>query len=353
MGGNESDYDNVVDDVAMSRAEVQRVADLQDHTAYQVMEVYKLINTLKSCGVDKSILFMYNKNNELSELSGVALPSLEDYDNGSRVSDKDIDTMISNICAHDGIIAMEGADVEGFVNACIDDLIKPYTAGYRWFQSISSQHTKIADRIKSYLENLKANKQTKLSGNAKLIAFNTLKNYLSNKTTEYRKEANKLIKDINAGRTGLKDSVNSADRMREMRNELRSNIDDIKKSVNSDSRINTDLSKINISDYIKLGEQIIDRLEEISTMNKTYDGFWYTGFASGKLHFILKHLVIKLWGLAINFAIPLKLASVYVHRGVIGTASVGWLVLTLTVDADMILARAIEHDLKEINDAIK
>ena len=89
----QSGYDDVVDDVAMNRAEIQRIADLQDHTTYQVMEVYKLINTLKFCGVDRSILFMYNKNNELSKLGGVVLPSLEDYDNGSRVSEKDIDTM--------------------------------------------------------------------------------------------------------------------------------------------------------------------------------------------------------------------------------------------------------------------
>lgn len=81
------------DDVAMNRAEIQRIADIQDHNTYQLMEVYKLINTLKSCGVDRSILFMYNKNNELSKLSGVVLPSLEDYDNGSRVSARMLESL--------------------------------------------------------------------------------------------------------------------------------------------------------------------------------------------------------------------------------------------------------------------
>lgn len=353
-GTIQSDHDNVVDDVAMNRAEVQRIADLQDHTTYQVMEVYKLINTLKCCGVDRSILFMYNKNNELSKLSGVVLPSLEDYDNGSRVSDKDIDTMISNICAHAGIISMEGIQNNKFALAFADDLAKPFRAGWRWFQSMSSQHIKLADQIKSYLENLKANQHVKLSGNAELIEFNTLKNHLTNKTTEYRNEANKLIKDLNKGRIDLEESVNGAKRMREIRDEVNRGIVNIKKSVNSDSRVNTDLSKINISDYIKLGEQTIDRLKEISNMNKNYDGFWDTGWSSGKLHALSGIIggLLNMLGAGIIASTP-HIVSVYMHRGVISMASVGWQVLTLTVDADMILARAIAHNLKEINDAIK
>ena len=358
----QSDYDNVLDDVAMNRAEIQRIADLQDHTAYQVAEIYKLINTLKYCGVDRSILFMYNKNNELSELSGVVLPSLEDYDNGSRVSDKDIDTMISNICAHAGIISMEGIIQNNtYAQALVDEIARPFRAGWRWFQSMSEQPTKLAERIEGYLENLKANKRTKLSGNAELIEFNTLKNHLTNKTTTYRNEANKLIKDLNEGRIDLEESVNSAKRMREIRDEVKSDIADIKKSVNSDSRVSTDLSRINISDYIKLGEQTIDRLKKISNMNKTYDGFWATEMANTHNQNHLWNINLSLWLNLLLKAIGKSnilvatpwLASVYIHRGVISTESVGWQVLTLTVDSDMILARAVAHNLKEINDAVK
>lgn len=354
-GTIQSDHDNVVDDVAMNRAEVQRIADLQDHTTYQVMEVYKLINTLKCCGVDRSILFMYNKNNELSKLSGVVLPSLEDYDNGSRVSDKDINTMISNICENAGIVAMEGNQFGDFFKAYYDDFLKPFRAGWRWFQSMSTEPTKLAGRIESYIENLKANQRTKLSGKAEIIAFNTLKRHLSNKTTEYRKEANKLIKELNAGHVSLEESVDGADRMREIRDEVRSNINDIKGSTRASSRIYTDLSKISISDYIKLGEQTIERLKEISKMNETYDGFWYTGYSTGKLHYIFSSLANSFVALAgtIVESNVMYAASVYLHRGVISTVSVGWQVLTLTVDADMVLARAIAHNLKEINDAIK
>lgn len=346
----QSGYDDVVDDVAMNRAEIQHIADLHDHTTYQVMEVYKLINTLKVCGVDRSILFMYNKNNELSKLGGVVLPSLEDYDNGSRVSEKDIDTMISNLCTNAGIVAMEGNQFGDYFKAYYDDFLKPFRAGWRWFQSMSTEHTKLAGRIESYLENLKANQRTKLSGKADLVALNTLKRHLTNKNTEYRKEANKLIKELNEGHVTLEESVDSADRMREMRDEIRSNIDDIKGSTNASARISTDLSKVHINDYIKLGEQTIDRLKEISKMNETYDGFWYTGYSTGKLHYIFTVLGNSL--IAVGGA-SIYAASVLIHRGVISTVSVGWQVLTLTVDSDMVLARAIAHNLKELNDAIK
>ena len=44
----QSDYDNVLDDVAMNRAEIQRIADLQDHTAYQVAEYINLSTHLNT-----------------------------------------------------------------------------------------------------------------------------------------------------------------------------------------------------------------------------------------------------------------------------------------------------------------
>lgn len=96
-------------------------------------------------------------------------------------------------------------------------------------------------------------------------------------------------------------------------------------------------------------------------MNKTYDGFWATelGNRFNQIHFgnidlslWLHVLLTKISKSNILVAAP-WLASVYIHRGVISTESVGWQVLTLTVDSDMILARAVAHNLKEINDAIK
>jgi hypothetical protein len=85
-------------------------------------------------------------------------------------------------------------------------------------------------------------------------------------------------------------------------------------------------------------------------MNETYDGFWYTGYSTGKLHYIFTVLGNSL--IAVGGA-SIYAASVLIHRGVISTVSVGWQVLTLTVDSDMVLARAIAHNLKELNDAIK
>ena len=341
------------DDAAMNRAEIQRIADIEDHNTYQLMEVDKLVDTIKNCGIDRSVLFMYNQNNELSRLGGVVLPSLEEFDSGCRVSAQDTDTIINNIKNHAGIIAMEGNMFGDYFKAYYDDFLKPFRAGWRWFQSMSSQPTKLAGRIEGYIENLKSAKRTKLSGTADLIALNTLKRHLTNKTTAYREEANKILKDLNEGHTSLSDAVENADRLREIRDDVRSTIDDIRGSTNASARNKTDLSRISISDYIKLGEQTIERLRSISKMNETYDGYWYTGYSSGKMHFILARLFA---GIPAAGAIMLNgisySVSVLIHRGVISTASVGWQVLTLTVDADMVLARAIAHNLREINDAV-
>lgn len=350
----QEDPDTVVDDISMNRAELQRIIDLEDHNTYQLMEIDKLVNTIKQCGIDRSILCMYNQNNELSQLGGVRLPSLEEFDSGYRVSKYDVDTIVNNIQNKAGIIAMEGNFFGDYFKAYYDDFLKPFRAGWRWFQSMSSQPTRLAGRIESYVENLKSNQRAKLSGTVELVAYNTLKRHLTNKTTDYREEANKIIKDMNEGHFSLEDAVANADRLREIRDEVRSTIDDIKGSTRTNARSKTDLSRISISDYIKLGEQTIDRLKSISKMNETYDGFWYTGYSSGKLHYIMSCLF---GGIPEPTAIVINgvsyTMSVAIHRGVISTASVGWQVLTLTVDADMLLARAIAHNLREISDAVK
>ena len=82
-------------------------------------------------------------------------------------------------------------------------------------------------------------------------------------------------------------------------------------------------------------------------MNKTYPGFFHTGWSVGKLHGLLGYLLPILNG-AFNVAsIVLKAVSAIIHRGYITTAAHGWDALTTAVHSDMRVCNAIAKILNE------
>ena len=88
-------------------------------------------------------------------------------------------------------------------------------------------------------------------------------------------------------------------------------------------------------------------------MDKTYNGFWYTGWSVGKLHTISSAILPPVAPVgASQVVVPMGLGihavSVFIHRGVISTASVGWQTLTLTVDAEIRVCKEIERLLARI-----
>ena len=352
------EQDNDIDSTDIDRAELQHVIDYRLHVAYQAMQFGNLISTIENCGIDRSFLYMYNQHGEISNCTTVHVPSLEEFDEGYRLTKSETQQLVTDMVRKVYLPSMEGNTFGDYFRAFYDDILKPFRAGWRWFQSICGQSARLSGRIESYINEIKDNKITKFEGDSvQMTSMSVLKRHLTNSVTKYREEANKIMNDLNQGHIDRTSAIDNADRMRELRDELRSIVSDIQGSVRHNAQSNTNISSISVNDLVKLGEEAMERLKSITKMNETYQGFWYTGWSTGKIHGLLGGVFPPLTSLVAwvridttTIYIPLHAISVFFHRGVISTVSVGWQVLTLTVDADMALCRSIAKTMRTVLD---
>ena len=371
----ELDDDVIADSVDADRAELQRVIDYKLHEVYQVMQFDNLLKTIQNCGIDKSFLYMYNRNGELSNQTTVYLPSLEEFDDGYRLTKSETSTLINDLVRNTYLPGMEGNVIADYFRAWIDEILMPFRAGWRWFQSIHSKAGKLQRAIEQYLVELKemqrkdkrpnynttdAAEYIQGETNSKTIticSLATLKKYMKDdRISTIRKEANIIISQLNEGVYAYSSAVDSADRMRTLRDDTRELIKEVSSAVKDKNDIK--LSSINITDAIKLGEAAIKHLEDIQKMDKTYNGFWYSGWSVGKLHTIASAILPPVAPVGASqtvapMGLGIQAVSVFIHRGVISTASVGWQTLTLTVDAEICVCKEVERLLSRVAKMIR
>ena len=366
----DADDDTTTDSVDIDRAELQRITDYKLHEVYQVMQFDNLLKTIQNCGIDKSFLYMYNRNGELSNQTTVYLPSLEEFDDGYRLTKSETSTLINDLVRNTYLPGMEGNVVADYFRAWVDEILMPFRAGWRWFQSIHSKAGKLQRAIEEYLAGLKemqrkgkrpnynetdAAEYVRGETDSKTIticSLATLKKYMKDdRISTIRKEANIIINQLNEGVYAYESAVDSADRMRTLRNDTRELMREVSSAVKDKNELK--LASINIADVIKLGEAAIKHLEDIQKMDKTYNGFWYSGWSVGKLHTIASAILPPVAPVGVSQTVlPIGLGvhavSVFIHRGVISTASVGWQTLTLTVDAEIRVCKEVERLLSRV-----
>lgn len=366
-----TDTDDVdIDSVDADRAELQRIIDYKLHEVYQVMQFDNLLKTIQNCGIDKSFLYMYNRHGELANQTTVYLPSLEEFDDGYRLTKSETSMLINDLVKNAYLPGMEGNVVADYFRAWVDEILMPFRAGWRWFQSIHSKAGKLQRAIEVYIYALKEMQRKGKRPNynttdaaeyiqgetdsktINICSLATLKKYMKDdRVSTIRKEANIIISQLNEGVYAYGSAVDSADRMRTLRDDTRELNREISAAVKDKNELK--LASINIADAIKLGEAAIKHLEDIQKMDKTYNGFWYTGWSVGKLHTISSAILPPVAPVgASQVVVPMGLGihavSVFIHRGVISTASVGWQTLTLTVDAEIRVCKEIERLLARI-----
>ena len=351
----EPDSDVITD---ADRAELQRVTDYKLHEAYQVMQFDNLLKTIQNCGIDRSVLYMYNRNGELSKQTTVYLPSLEEFDDGYRLNKNETSTLINDLVRNTYLPGMEGNVIADYFRAWADEILMPFRAGWRWFQSIHSKAGKLQRAIEERLAELKEMQRKSKQVNhtdsktINICSINTLKKYMKdNRVSDIRKEANIIISQLNEGVYAYESAVDSADRMRTLRDDTRELIREVSSAVKDKNEIK--LASISVADAIKLGEDAIKHLDDIQKMDKTYNGFWYSGWSVGKLHTIASAILPPVAPVGVSqTVVPMGLGihavSVFIHRGVISTASVGWQTLTLTVDAEIHICKEVERLLSRV-----
>ena len=333
----DADDSITIDSVDADRAELQRVTDYKLHEVYQVMQFDNLLKTIQNCGIDRSVLYMYNRNGELANCTNIYIPSLEEFDNGYRLTKDETNQLLTDMI-HTVYFAGMEHDVNDYDDVQYDDALKIFRAGWRWFQSISGESGRLAKRIGQYINEIKTSNITKFNNaTAQITRLDVLKKNMDNDIVKYRKEANDILHDLNKGKESKKDSIENAKRMSKIRDAVQTIRSHVKESVEHEIQ-DVNISRIPVKDLVKLGEEAIDRLNDVTEMNKTYDGFWHTGFSVGKTYALT----------VIGSGVVGRGPANYRHRGIIVTSSVGWQTLSYTVDADTWLCQAVAKTIRTV-----
>lgn len=317
------------------------------HNLYQDAEFSNIVNAISECGLDRSLLFMYNRNNELSRMTSIHIPSLEEFDNGYRLSNDETNLLLCDMIKHVYFAGQEGFASDAF-QAILADIAAPAAAGARWFQTIIDKPKKLSDKIEHAIDTIKRSKVTKFSDRSiSMIPLDNIKKVL-NRNDDLIEEANEILLDVCSGKIKSDDVIEAGNRMKKICMLAASNTTATIAHI-SDSSVERKLSSISPNELIKLGEEAIKKLDSIEKMNKTYPGFFHTGWSVGKLHGVLGYLLPILNGINIP-SLVWKAASAIIHRGYITTATYGWDALTTAVHSDMRVCNAIAKILNEAAD---
>lgn len=365
------EYSDIEDDgdftnIMKASADIDKIAYQNDIKVMQYEQLSKLIDTIQHCGIDKSLLYMFNKNNELSTVTHVSLPSLEDF------------TSIDQNTCNQVIEGLSFAGDESFANmmgdlsmAMIEDFIKPFSAGYRWLQSLNDYSGAI-EKVKDRLNTLKKNKNVPLQGNLNAPDMQQFKKALQIADTDsYREQANTLMKNLTNNKFfGYPEKAQSAARqLRKMAAEIDAKyelIDNLlSTSVKNYNTLNLD--RLKVSDVEDTADKIFERLNNVKHADKTYPGYWKIGttsldamfHAGWKMGDIFTSLSTFLRGIPTTAGAILMsptIFSLYWNRGVIGIATNGWRVLSKSADLDyhifsrfrFTLNRILYHNLKDL-----
>ena len=346
------------------------------HNLYQDAEFSNIVNAIRECGVDRSLLFMYNRNNELSRMTNIHIPSLEEFDNGYRLSNNETDLLLCDMIKHVYFAGQESLSIADVLRAIHTDIVKPYVAGARWFQTIIDNPKKLSDKIEQAIDTIKSSKITKFSDRSiSMPPLGNIKKILDhdNKLIE---EANKLLLDVCNSKIKTDDVIDAGTRMREI-NTLASSYADTTRSL-IDFSTQVKLSSISPNELIKLGEKAIKKLDGIEKMNKTYPGFFHMGLSVGKLQGIISELIpngltlantatliaqatgqiskltadlaLNSIGRASLITFVMRSIGAVINRGYLATSVYGWDALTTSVRADMKVCRLINKILNEAAD---
>lgn len=343
------------------------------HNLYQDAEFNNIVNAIRECGLDRSLLFMYNRNNELSRMTSIHIPSLEEFDNGYRLSNNETDLLLCDMIKHVYFAGQESLSVSAVLEAIYADFVKPYAAGVRWFQTIVDKPKKISDKIEHAIDTIKSSKVTKFSDRSiSMPSLGNIKKIL-NHDNNLIEEANKLLLDVCNGKIKEDDVIEAGDKMRQINIASNSYADTTHSLINFSTEVK--LSSISPNELIKLGEEAIKKLDGIEKMNKTYPGFFRTGMSVGKLQGIISELIPRGLSLAqvvtllaeatgkvSKFVADAALKSIsranlitfvirsigaVINRGYLTTSVYGWSALTTSVRADMKVCRLIAKILDE------
>lgn len=361
----EDSEDNDFTEEMKARLAINEIVKQNDFKIMKYEQLSSLIDTIKHCGIDKSILYMFNKDNQLSTVTNTYLPSIEDF---ASIDSDTCNKVINGLMIAGNETFLNGVGLNGvgeFAKALFDDFLKPFRAGQRWLQSLKN-HKDDIDKVHKYCDIIKQNKYAKLSGTLNIPDAKRFADALAaGNTSLLRNEANMMMRYVADWERPLflddKRSITYANKMRKLCSQLsiiEENVNNIL-DTSAENITETDLSKIHLQDYLSIADKIFDRISDLEDINRKYPGYWKIGIANGsnlsiqKFAAALMQFSEKMSAGEKLFAWGPTMIFTWFHRGIIGTASNGWKALSQTSDIDWHIFYKFKHATRLISERLK
>lgn len=232
------------------------------------------------------------------------------------------------------------------------DATAPFIAGYRWFQKILTSYGTLTlelheadSRIDEVIRARPAN-DLEITN---VVSVKEIQKYCDGTADSLRTKANKNLCDMQhwSFNQGWAGSANSGSRTTAEMLELKGKAFAFRRRcsmIQDNSRTLTLREFGNLSGMKRLVQYGIKQCENISNMNRTYNGFWGTTIRQGKL-----------LAFANLFATPIVggLIAPIFRSNIIDTATLGWQVMSATTSADHYIIAAILHNAKKLAAVVK
>lgn len=258
------DQIEIQQDIADAKEDVAEFDRKIEKSDTLLCQLFAMREHIENYGLDRTFLAMFNRNGELAAIVKCKIPSCEAFDVSTA-------SELAQVCC-------EGIDnAIDRVNLMFrDDFMKLYSAIRRAFQSWtsdaeSSKNTLIA--LKTQLKNVK--KVPNIS--IKAYTPNEFKKWISIEPIELRKKALNALHKLQTWsyREG------SSDKGAKIADSLEEDIKTIEKAEPKKETI--DLTLWSTGAITSAIDYAIKACNSINETNKTYEGFWKTGFNQGKV----------------------------------------------------------------------
>ena len=243
------------------------------------------------------------------------------------------------------------------------NIAKQFTAGYRWFQSLTDTSEEDINKINELLSQVDKNKNSLASQTIEAVDLSTvISGYKQANTISSRAKACQYLKDLaELDRFSKKD----ADILRKRANDIKATASSLSqsKSIIADHKKQPIKARDAYHQAKSVAPILTAALKDIVKTNNTYSGFWKTGFTAGKeaaFHSAFVGIIATIF-LPAN---PISPVLTGINRGLIvggiaansfgfhdirSIASYSWSTISRATSIDYELCRMLMSNLKALN----
>ena len=317
-----------------------------------------IADTIREVGLTNSIQKRFNAHGELDHLFQMAgIESL-----GSSVSNEDL---ANAIIGTEGLVWDTVKDrITKMLKGVVLFWSKQFTAGYRWFQSLTDTSEEDIAKIKELLSQIDAHKSSFTQATIEAVDISkVMSDYTSAKTIDSRAKACKYLADL--PKVAPKLSFSRDEKGEQALDALAKDITKTASELSNAKAVISDSKKeqIRAQDVYRQAKStapiVIKALQDIIKTNDTYRGYWKTGFTAGKADAIFTSVLSSMWlapaaaaglkplGWATNGLWHLNAGGIF--HDLRAVASYSWSTISRATSIDYELCRMLMSNLKALN----